>query len=237
MTSPEPLSPAQTLQLHSVRTPATTAIVLLVAVCAANVFATWSSWNSYWVAADYVSGMPGIGVAALVGADNTSAGATWLTLIALVAAAAALLTWVWRARVNAERINAAEHRLSRGWSIGGWICPVVNLWYPRFIMDDIWRTSRPGVPNDLHRVNGLEPSGLVRAWWYTILTNALVTVVARFEAGGPLTVDTLKTVAVYGTISTVIVGVAAVLLIQVIRQITEWQSTPREARSTDWRRA
>jgi hypothetical protein len=202
----------------------------LVTVCAANVFATWSAWNSYWVADDYASGTPGVGVAALVGADNLTTSAMWLSLLAMAAAATALLTWVWRARVNAEQLNPAEHRLSRGWSIGGWFCPVVNLWFPRHIIDDIWRTSRPGG-------QGREQSGLVRAWWYTILANALLSVVAGFETTGPLTVETLETVAVYSTVSTVIVGVAAVLLVQVIRQITEWQSIPSRDHVEDWHHA
>jgi hypothetical protein len=227
MTSPEPLSPAQTPRLDPLRPAAKTTIVLLVAACAARVFATWTSWNSYWVADDYVSGVPGVGVAALVGADNISGGAQWLMLMALVAAAGALLTWVWRARLNAERLNAVEHRLSRGWVIGGWFCPAVNLWFPMHVIDDIWRTSRPGVPNDVYRVQGLEQSGLVRAWWYAILANALVTLLLMIENGRTVTVTILKTMAVYSTISAVIVVIAAVLLIQVIRQITEWQSTPR----------
>lgn len=232
MTSPEPLSPAQTLRLHPIRTPATATIVLLVVVCAVNVFGTWAAWNSYWIADDYVSGAPGVGVAELVGADNTALSAVWLTFIAVAATAAALLTWVWRARNNAERISSAEHRLRRGWAIGGWFCPIVNLWYPRFIVDDIWRTSRPDVPTDVYRVDGLEPSGLVRTWWYTVVANGLLSLVMRADTAGEVTVDTLKSVAAYSTVGTVIVGVAAVLLIQVIRQITAWQSIPRRARHT-----
>jgi hypothetical protein len=213
--------------MHPVRTVATTTIVLLVAVCATNAFATWTSWHSYEVADDYVSGEPGVGVAELVGAENTETSAMWLTVLAVAAAGVALLTWVWRARINAERISSAEHRLSRGWTIGGWFCPVVNLWFPRYVVDDIWRTSRPGVPTDTYRVDGLEHSGLVRAWWYTILVTAALSLDLHVKPRGPATVETLKTDAVYDTIGTAVLVVAAVLLTQVIRQITEWQSTPR----------
>jgi hypothetical protein len=41
-----------------------------------------------------------------------------------------------------------------------------------------------------------------------------------------VTVDYFETVAVYSTISAGLVLVAGALLIRVVRQITEWQSTP-----------
>jgi uncharacterized protein DUF4328 len=237
MTSPEPLPPAQTLRLDPVLGVAKTTIVLLVAVCVVDVFATWTAWTTYRVVDDYVSGVPGVGIADLVGADNATTSAWWLRLLAVVAAAAALMTWVWRARLNAERINAAEHRLSRGWAIGSWFCPVVNLWFPKYVLDDIWRTSRPGVPTDAHRVEGLEQSRLVHVWWYAILANAVLSLALRLENVGPLTPDSLRANAVYCTIQSVVIVFAAALLIQVIRQITRWQSIPREARAEDWRRA
>jgi hypothetical protein len=225
MTNQEPLSPA--LNLAPVAQVATVAQLMLVVSSATNAFSTWSDWNRYWVAEDYVAGVPGVGVADLVGADNTSASSTWLTLLALLATAAVFLTWLWRARHNAELLSRAEHRLSRGWTIGGWFCPIVNLWFPRFVVDDIWRASRPGVPTDQYRVHGLEKSPLVRAWWYTLIVNWLVLLFLRFETRGPLSVDTLATVAVYSTVSLVLLVTAAALLARIIRQITAWQSVPR----------
>ncbi len=33
--------------------------VLIAAVCAANLYGTWTAWNAHSVAADYVAGLPG----------------------------------------------------------------------------------------------------------------------------------------------------------------------------------
>lgn len=217
---------ARELALLPVRPIATVATTMLFATCAANVFGTWTDWHRYQVAADYVAGEPGIGIADLVSADNLAMGAVWLAFLALVATATVFLTWLWRARVNAERLCQARHRWSRGWTIGAWFVPVVNLWFPRQVVDDIWRTSRPGVPADTYRVDGLEPSQLVRAWWYTMLANVLVGLVLRAETRGEVTTEVLKTAALYGTVSTLLLIVGATLLSQVIRQITRWQSKP-----------
>jgi hypothetical protein len=203
------------------------ATTTLFASCAANVFGTWTDWHRYTVATDFVAGEPGVGIADLVGADNAAMGAVWLMLLALFAAAAMFLTWLWRARLNAERLCRARHRWSRGWTIGAWFVPVVNLWYPRQVVDDIWRTSRPGVPADTYQVDGLDHSGLVRGWWYAMLANVVVVALLRAETRGEVTLGTLKTAAVYGTISTLLLIVAAVLLSRVIRQITHWQTAPR----------
>ncbi|MDQ3789612.1 MAG: DUF4328 domain-containing protein [Actinomycetota bacterium] len=203
------------------------ATTMVFANCAANVFATWTDWHRYQVATDFVNEEPGVGLADLVSADNQAMGAVWLSVLSLLAAAAVFLTWLWRTRVNAERLCRAEHRLARGWTIGGWFVPVVNLWFPRQIVDDIWRTSRPGVPADTYRVAGLPQSPLVSAWWYTLLANVAVVVLLRVETRGAVTLDVLRSAALYGTVSTLLLLVAAVLLSQVIRQITRWQSTPR----------
>jgi hypothetical protein len=218
---------ARELALLPVRPIATVATTMVFANCAANLFGTWTDWHRYQVAADYVAGEPGVGVADLVSADNLAMGAVWLTVLALGGAAMVFLTWLWRSRVNAERLCRAEHRLSRGWTIGAWFVPVVNLWFPKQVVDDIWRTSRPGVPADTYRVDGLTPSPLVSVWWYSLLANVLVVAVLRVETRGEVTIEVLKAAAVYGTVSTLLLLVAATLLSQVIRQITQWQSTPR----------
>ncbi|MGB3440358.1 MAG: DUF4328 domain-containing protein [Actinophytocola sp.] len=230
MTSHDPRSPARAPALIAVRPTATVAITMLFASCAANLFATWTDWHRYQVASDYVAGEPGIGVADLVGADNVAMGAVWLTFLALAAAATVFLTWLWRARMNAERLCPAEHRWSRGWTIGAWFVPVVNLWFPRQIVDDIWRASRPDVPADTYRVDGLEQSPLVRAWWYAILANVLVVLALRIETSGEVTVEVLRSAALYGSVSTLLLVVAAIFLTQVIRQITRWQSSSQYPR-------
>lgn len=215
------------LALLPVRPIATVATTMLFVSCAANVFAAYTDWHRYQVAANFVAEEPGVGLGDLVSADNLAMGAVWLTLLALFSAATAFLTWLWRTRVNAERLCRAEHRRSQGWTVGAWFVPFINLWFPRQVVDDIWRTSKPGVPADTYRVDGLAQSPLVRAWWYTILANVAVLLLLRVETRGEVTISMLKSAAVYGTVSTLLLLIAAILLSQVIRQITHWQSTPR----------
>lgn len=52
----------------------------------------------------------------------------------------AFLAWFRRARINAEG-RGWHQRFARGWTLWGWIVPVVSLWIPLQVMDDIWQAS------------------------------------------------------------------------------------------------
>ncbi len=96
-------------------------------------------------------------------------------LCAIAQAAAYVLTgivfliWLYRARLNAEAITPIPHRRSTGLVVFGWVIPIVNLWFPKQIVDDIWVTSTSQEPplNPLRRIalQSARRSGLVRAWW------------------------------------------------------------------------
>ncbi|MEV6106372.1 DUF4328 domain-containing protein [Streptomyces sp. NPDC051940] len=79
-----------------------------------------------------------------------------LALVLLhVVAGVVFLFWFARVRRNAGILHpAAPHRHSPGAAIGGWFVPVLNLWLPKRVTDDIWRAGRPTVSRRL-----------VDAWW------------------------------------------------------------------------
>ena len=49
------------------------------------------------------------------------------------------LIWWWRAYSNLPAITGQELRFGRGWAIGAWFVPILNLWRPKQIGNDIWR--------------------------------------------------------------------------------------------------
>lgn len=234
MAGPSPAG--RPVALAPVGSLATASIALVGVACATALLSAWSDWNRYVVVAGYLASEPGIGLSDLVSADNASQTANVIGLFAHVAAGVVFLCWLWRARANAELFNTARHRLSRGWTTGGWICPVINLWYPRFVVDDVWRTSRPGEQNDLYSVQGLPHSSLVRSWWYAWLVRWAASLWFLVESGRPTTLSTLQSMALAGTLMAVCTCVAGALVVLILRQITEWQSIPRTAPES-WRRA
>jgi hypothetical protein len=66
------------------------------------------------------------------------------------------IIWLYRARTNVEGMR--YQRRKKGWAIGGWFCPVVNLWFPLQIVEDVARADNP--PD---RPNAGAP--IRYAWW------------------------------------------------------------------------
>ncbi len=101
-----------------------------------------------------------------------------IELLLLAAAGIIVIVWLWRARSNAETLCAARHRLSPGWVIGGWFCPIVNFWFPHMIVADVVRASDPRTPADAPDLRGRSISAVVTAWWLCFVINWILSFVA-----------------------------------------------------------
>ncbi len=122
--------------------------VLLGVVIAVDLFAVYADFTLYDVMSSMTDdGLDYSGYNDLQGdaerADTLFAAAGVAQLVAFVAAIVVYLVWFLRVRVNAEVFNPFGHSKKRAWAGWGWFVPVVNLWYPRRIMLDIWDASSP----------------------------------------------------------------------------------------------
>ncbi|MEU1552042.1 DUF4328 domain-containing protein [Streptomyces scabiei] len=135
-----------------------TVAILLGAVAVADVVAVWADLALLDVS-DRLAG--GDWSAALEHdsdrADGLVALAGVLQTLTYVATIVVFLVWFHRVRVNAEVFDPFGHRKKRGWAIGGWFVPVVNLWFPRRIAIDCWDASSPWEKPRSH--------ALVNTWW------------------------------------------------------------------------
>ncbi|HEX6357194.1 DUF4328 domain-containing protein [Actinophytocola sp.] len=210
-----------TVALAPLRQVAVVTGAMVVVTCTAGMLATWSAWHRYEIAVAFVAGEPDIGVADYVGADNTAANTALLWLLAYAVTAVTFLTWSWRTRCNAERLNPVPHRLSRGWTIGGWLVP----FFPLIVLEDVWRTSRPNLPSVEH-ARQLPRAPLVHYWWYTALACVAAGLWLTAIGGGTPTLDEVLTIASATTVLATLQIVAAALVIPLIRQVTQWQTPP-----------
>ncbi|MFJ8106987.1 DUF4328 domain-containing protein [Streptomyces sp. NPDC096132] len=133
------------------------AAILLGLVVATDLFALWAGSFMLDVSDEVYLGS---GVGRIDRADRVYRAAGIAQTVALVATVVVYLCWFHRVRVNAEVFRPDGHSKSRGWAIGGWFTPIVNLWYPRRITLDIWDASSPGAPWDRPRSHTL-----VNVWW------------------------------------------------------------------------
>lgn len=139
--------------------------------------------------------------------------------------AAFIFTWLWQARRNAEALHQGWHRRSRGWVIGGWLCPVLNLWVPLTVVSDVWEASDPETPYYRPELGGSPSTRPVLWWWSCRFTGILAGSVA---VGFAIWGASPRVVYVAVTVSACLAVVAAMLFIGIIQQITTWQGRPRD---------
>jgi hypothetical protein len=172
---------------------------------------------------DYLAGDP-VNLDDVSAADRLSSASGWAHLIVRVAAGIVFLVWLSRARRNAEIICPAPHRRAPGWAIGAWICPVVHLWFPYQVVDDVYRASRPTNSPDLVDLRSVRGSALLRWWWALWLGAVVCYLIAFYTTRAKLTVGSFQVVAVVDTIGNMLMIGAAVLIIAVMREVSRWQT-------------
>lgn len=93
------------------------------------------------------------------GDDDASSVAGLRTTIAVLAflvgavAVVSFFFWLRRAVRNAQKLGLVRQRFDGGWAVGGWFVPVLNLWRPKQVINDVWSGSGAGTRS------------LVDWWW------------------------------------------------------------------------
>jgi Domain of unknown function (DUF4328) len=81
-----------------------------------------------------------------------------------VVTAVCFIAWFHRAYRGLLLLGAERTRHGTGWAIGGWFVPILNLWRPKQIANEIWRGSDPGGAGK--QTLGRGPvSPLLWFWW------------------------------------------------------------------------
>ncbi|MEU6262415.1 DUF4328 domain-containing protein [Saccharopolyspora shandongensis] len=193
---------------------ATAAKALIGSVLVCDVLDTASTWHTHFVVRDYLAG--NATTADLEAADLITTLVAIPALLVSIAAGVVFLIWLWRARINAELLGGrSAHRRSRGWAIGGWFGPVVNLWFPYQVVSDIWRASAP---------RRQAPGGLIIAWWVLFVAVTIIGQILLRSSLEEITEQGLQEAANLATLSTMLNLASGVLIVIIITQITTWQT-------------
>lgn len=153
------------------------------------------------------------GAEAVVGAVTVFAVLMMLVVGTTLAAAAAYLTWLIRAR------QANSRSAPPGPVFWAWLMPVVNLVAPARMTDEVWRGARP--PFD-RRGRWL---ALLGAWWVSWLATL------GLLAERLLLDNTPGDLTGIGIAELAITAVSAVLCAATVREITRIQSAPTRHRA------
>jgi hypothetical protein len=133
------------------------------------------------------------------------------TFLVMLVTAGVFIAWFHRGYGNVEALGG-DRRFGRGWSIGAWFVPILNLFRPKQMADELWIA---GNSDGSRRV-----SPLVHWWWGLFVVAAILDRIAARAGGEMNTVDELGTSVRFSLVSTVASLVAAVLAVRVVLAIT-----------------
>jgi hypothetical protein len=91
----------------------------------------------------------------------------------LLVAAGVFIAWFFQAYKNLRRLGVQNTRYGNGWAIGSWFVPILSLWRPKQIANDIWRGSERGTDVNAGWKQVPVPA-LVHWWWGLFLAQGLL---------------------------------------------------------------
>jgi len=196
------------------------AIVFLVATVLVNVLAIAANIRQINAINDFVDGKS-LDFNALTSTDHFKSVVAVLEFIALLASGIAFIRWFHAAYRNVTLLAPIAVTHKPGWAIGAWFVPILGLWRPKQIADEIWHVSELQPPPDRPAANRLGKTTTVMAvWWALWIIGSIVgNVSTRFFFG----TDTLPNVRHTDELhiaALLLDIVAAAFAIVVVRRIT-----------------
>jgi predicted Zn finger-like uncharacterized protein len=134
------------------------------------------------------------------------------------------MVWSHLAHKNLRPLGSRELRYTPGGAVGWWFCPILNLWKPYRVMQEIWQGSDFRTLESGRSISGW----LLGLWW----TAHLVGVVLSYAAGIALTkAHNLADIAHAMRLdmySAILSGVFAALAITIVASVSGKQSQRRD---------
>jgi hypothetical protein len=196
------------------------AIIALVAVAILDAVAVWVDWARYGLL-DRIASGGGYTFAEANTSDSRQQAIALLQIGALVFGALFFIRWFLDAYRNVDPLGGSRDFTAK-WAGWAWFVPILSLWRPKQIANEIWRASDPDHADE----NPSEAAplwGVLTLWWACwIASNFLSQFGARMAFRGDTAAGLRNSTAAY-LIGDSIDIAAAVLAIAVIRRITARQ--------------
>jgi len=200
------------------------AVTALVAVIVSDVIAIGSDWLEIDLMNRVLDG-ENVPASDINSNDDRQVLVSAIVGAAFVAAIVFFIRWFHAAYKNLVPLGQPNLRFTPGWAIGGWFVPVLNLWRPKQIANDIWRGSEPDAPTfHAEAWKTVAVPLFLTAWWAGwIAATYLGNLAARAWFGNDSPRD-LRAADLLDIASLVLDIGAAVLAIIVVRRLTERQA-------------
>jgi hypothetical protein len=148
-------------------------------------------------------------------------------MLAAVATIVAVCLWIYRAYANLSYLQVRGLQYSPGWAVGFFFIPILNLFRPCQVVQEMWRASDPEAAGPDQMAWQYRPgSALVGLWWALwIITSVLGSIIFRVSLSSQdSTPGQVKTLAMLSIVDDVLAVPAALCLILVIHKLRQRQA-------------
>ena len=137
-------------------------------------------------------------------------------IFAGIAAYVLTCLWLYRVRTNVDITHpGAHHTRKKGWVWGGWVVPVVAVWFPFQIVRDLLKAHR-----------GSAPMALLGWWWgFWLVTNITAQIGPQLIGLDEIDTSSVEFLGIAEGVDATINVVALILWLAVIRRIDQAQRT------------
>jgi Domain of unknown function (DUF4328) len=144
---------------------------------------------------------------------------------AYLACAVVFIRWFHGAYKNLDAVAPGARERGTGWAIGGWFVPILNLWRPKEIVNEIWRGSGPREDRDAR------PPAFLMVWWLAYLVSGWLGQAAFRTALKGDTLDEMRTADYVYIASDGFDVIAAGLALLVVSRVTARMDAAYAART------
>jgi hypothetical protein len=150
-------------------------------------------------------------------------------------AAVAFIRWFHRAYANLPAVGIEKLGHGTGWAIGAWFVPIISLFWPKQIADEIWRGSDPSLEPDQDRDwrRGKVPV-VFGLWWLAFIASGFLVGAGSQLWGGAETYSDVKFAAMLEVTGNAL-GVLSGVLAYVVVDRTSQRQEARATRVAIWR--
>jgi hypothetical protein len=200
------------------------AVIGLVAVILSDLVAIWSDVLEIDLMNRLIEGEE-VPEEDLDASDVRQGTVALVQLAVFLVAVVFFIRWFHAAYSNLRALGQPNLRYGIGWAIGAWFVPILNLFRPKQIANDIWRGSTPEAPTLTQAAWRDVPVSpiLLHVWWAAWIATSIVGNIAGRAWWTGNTPDELKSAAQLDIAASMVDIVAAVLAIAVVRSLTARQ--------------
>ncbi len=201
----------------------------IAAVLAVDVVRIWSDWLEVKLVDKLLANELDLTLLDDLDAnDDRQLAIAIVRVVVYLASAVLFIRWFHAAYSNITSVGVAAHRFGRGWAIGAWFVPILNLWRPKQIANDIWRAGALDLPTaNVNSLAAQPVAALVTVWWAVWIVSGVLENVVGSAAFDEDTIET-RSMSQFDMFSAGVEIVACVLAIAVIRRTTTRLNARRE---------